>query len=141
MPDTTAATLLTDAFTWYSTGLRDLVRELLDEADLDTGEDTVDDLCGDLWLHAAEFTSNNRLDFTGLLDLLDETADIFVERLRHQPDAVPGGRLNTAADPVDVARLAIAAVDAARHRPVPRPHRPASSSHAFEHMAALRPAA
>lgn len=141
MPETTAATLLTDAYTWYSASLRDLVRELLDEAGLDVSEDTVDDLCGELWLHAMEFSATRCLSFTEVLDLLDRNADILVERFRHQPDAVPGGRLNTAADPVDVAKLATAAVDRAGHRPVPRPHRPANSSHVFEHLTALRSAA
>ncbi|MFJ9777111.1 hypothetical protein ACIRVF_38750 [Kitasatospora sp. NPDC101157] len=141
MPETTAAMLLTDAYTWYSTGLRDLVRELLDEAGLDINEDTVDDLCGELWLHAAEFTATRCLSFTEVLDLLDWSADVLVNRLRNQPAPILAGRLGTAADPADIAGLVTNTIDDADYRPAARPQRPATTSFAFAHLTALRSAA
>ncbi|MFE4399096.1 MULTISPECIES: hypothetical protein [Streptomycetaceae] len=134
MPDTSTATLLAEAFTWYSTGLRDLVQELLDDAGLDTTVDTADDLCGDLWLHAAELTAVRTLSFTEILDLLDRNADLLVGRLQHRPQLILAGRLDTAADAVDVAELAAAATD---HGPLPRPR----SRWALTYMSALHTAA
>ncbi|MFJ2191599.1 hypothetical protein ACIOJE_27320 [Kitasatospora sp. NPDC087861] len=96
MPDTPAAVQLAEAYTWYATGLRDLVLELLDEAGLDTASDTAEDLCGDLWLHAAEFTASHNLSFTEVLALLDRNADLLVNRLRYGPPVTPAGRLDTA---------------------------------------------
>ncbi|MER5353417.1 hypothetical protein ABT093_24165 [Kitasatospora sp. NPDC002551] len=123
-----AAALLADAYTWYSGTLRDLVLELLDDAGLDTGSDAVDDLCGELWLHAAEFTVSRRLSFTELLDLLDSTADVLVTRLHDRPPVRLAGRLATAAAPnaADIAELAASAADAAGYQQVPRPRRPAA---------------
>ncbi|MFI9366009.1 hypothetical protein ACIG5E_33900 [Kitasatospora sp. NPDC053057] len=140
MPDTPNQ-LLADAYTWYSTGLRDLVLELLDEASPDTASDTVDDLCGELWLHAAELTATRSLSFTEVLDLLDRNAELLVNRLRNQSTPIPAGRLGTAADPADVAELVTNAIDDTDYRPVPRPQRPATSSIAFAHLTALRSAA
>ncbi|MFE4356148.1 hypothetical protein [Kitasatospora sp. NPDC056800] len=133
-----AAAMLAEAYTWYSTGLRDLVVELLDEAGLDdTTVDTADDLCGDLcgelWLHAAAFTAVRSLSFTEILDLLDRTADLLVGRLQHRPQLILAGRLATAADSVDVAELA-ATTD---HGPLPRPR----SRWALTYMSALHTAA
>ncbi|MEU3564155.1 hypothetical protein [Kitasatospora sp. NPDC006786] len=126
MPETpAAATPLADAYTWYSTGLRDLVRELLDEAGLDTAGDTVDDLCGDLWLHAAELARTGR-SFGELLDTLDVNAEIFVSRLHNSPAVTLSGRLDTAADPADTAELALAAADRAGRQPLPRPRQHAT---------------
>ncbi|MER6364443.1 hypothetical protein [Kitasatospora sp. NPDC001527] len=130
MPDTPApaAVLLAEAYTWYSAGLRELVQELLDGADLDTGSDAVDDLCGELWLHATEATAGRRLSFTELLDLLDSTANVLVTRLHDRPPVRMAGRLATAAAPgaADIAELAASAVDAVGYQPVPRPRRPAA---------------
>ncbi|MGW7445013.1 hypothetical protein [Kitasatospora sp. NPDC054795] len=124
MPETPAAAAqLADAYTWYSTGLRDLVRELLDEAGLDTASDTVDDLCGDLWLHAAErAASHGGLSFTEILDALDAHAVALVDGLHGQPPVTDEGRLDTATDPADIAELALAAADRAGRQPLPRQH-------------------
>ncbi|MFF2080600.1 hypothetical protein ACFVXG_38280 [Kitasatospora sp. NPDC058162] len=140
MPNT-PDTVLADAYTWYSTGLRDLVQELLEETGLDTASDLVDDLCGELWLHAAELAVSHGLSFTDVLDLLDRNADLLVNRLRLQPTEIPAGRLDTVADPADVAELATDSVDGTGDRPVPRPRRPAATSVAFERLAGLRSAA
>ncbi|MFJ9447156.1 hypothetical protein ACIRRH_35700 [Kitasatospora sp. NPDC101235] len=130
-------TLLAEAFTWYAPGLRDLVRERLDEADLDTSTDTVEDLCGDLWLHAAEITATHPLTFAELLDLLDRNANLLVNRLHYQPEVIVVGRLDTAADLVDVAELALATADSTGHQPpLPRPRH-----HAAKHRSPQRTAA
>ncbi|MER8103875.1 hypothetical protein [Kitasatospora sp. NPDC094016] len=126
MPDTPAAELLAEAYTWYSTGLRELVHELLGEAGLDAGVDTVEDLCGDLWLHATEFTATHTLSYTEVLDLLDRNADLLVNRLRCRPEVRLAGRLDTAVDPVDVAEPATIAVGGAGRRALPRPRRGAA---------------
>ncbi|MBP0453974.1 hypothetical protein J5Y04_31195 [Kitasatospora sp. RG8] len=141
MPETpAAATPLAETYTWYSTALRDLVLELLDETGLDTASDTVDDLCGDLWLHAAELACTGR-SFGELLDTLDINAEIFVGRLHDRPRVTAAGRLDTAPDPADVAELATDSVDGFGHRPVPRPRRPVTASVAFEHPRPLSSAA
>ncbi|MFF4384463.1 hypothetical protein [Kitasatospora sp. NPDC001547] len=129
MPNAPAATLLAEAYTWYSTGLRDLVLELLDEAGLDTASDTIDDLCGDLWLHAAELAASAGLSYTGLLDALDAHATTLVTGLRHREPVTAAGRLDTA-------ELAVTAADRAGHQPLPRPHR-----HAAEYTYPRRAAA
>ncbi|MFH9354023.1 hypothetical protein [Kitasatospora sp. NPDC017646] len=133
--------LLADAYTWYSTGLRDRVQDLLDETGLATGSDTVDDICGELWLHAAEFTATRCLSFTEVLDLLDWSADVLVNRLRNQPAPILAGRLGTAADPADIAEVVTNAVGETDYRPAARPQRPATTSFAFAHLTALRSAA
>ncbi|MGW2544745.1 hypothetical protein ACWC5I_28665 [Kitasatospora sp. NPDC001574] len=139
MSETPAAgALLAEAYTWYSTALRDLVQDLLVEAGLDRDDDTLDDVCGDLWLHAAELTATHRLSFTELLDALDRNADLLVNRLHHRPEVALAGRADTAADPVDVAELAAAAVDGVGYTPVLRPRRPAATSLAFDHLSPLR---
>ncbi|WP_380286565.1 hypothetical protein [Kitasatospora purpeofusca] len=137
MPDTLtpkAAALLAEAYTWYSAALRDLVQELLDDAGLDIGSDTVDDLCGELWLHVAELLAIRTYTFTEVLDVLDLSADVLVNRLRDRPQVRLTGRLTTAADAVDVAELAAAATD---HGPLPRPR----SRWALAHLSALHTAA
>ncbi|MFF0415625.1 hypothetical protein ACFYUY_35005 [Kitasatospora sp. NPDC004745] len=140
MPNTPAAALLADAYTWFSTGLQDLVKELLDDSGLDTANDLVGDLCGELWLHAAEIAMAHGRSFTEILDLLDEKAGRLVNRLRDGPELDLAGRNDTVADPADVAELAADSVDGTGHRPVPRPHRPAATS-TVEHLTALRSAA
>ncbi|MFF2123482.1 hypothetical protein ACFVXH_39760 [Kitasatospora sp. NPDC058184] len=127
-----ATALLAEAYTWHSAALRDLVLELLDEASLDdTTVDTVDDLCGELWLHAVELTATSGgLSFT---EILDARAAVLVDGLRDQPTVDLAGQLDTAADPVDVAELA-ATTD---HGPLPRPR----SQWALTYMSALHTAA
>ncbi|MET8624720.1 hypothetical protein ABZW30_13340 [Kitasatospora sp. NPDC004669] len=141
MPETAAATLLAEVYTWYSTGLRDLVQEKLDDAGLDTANDLIDDLCGELWLHAAELAVSHGRSFTELLDTLDVNAEIFVNRLYHRPAVTLGGCLDAAADSIDVAEHASNAVDGTGYRPAPRPQRPVATSLVFEHLAVLRSAA
>ncbi|MFE7194009.1 hypothetical protein [Kitasatospora sp. NPDC057541] len=138
MPDpltAPAAVLLAEAYTWYSASLRDLVRELLDDASLDTASDTADDLCAELWLHAAGLLAVRSYSYTELLDVLDLSAEILVNRLQHQLPVRLAGRLATAADAVDVAELAAAA--ATDHGPLPRPR----SRWALTYMSALHTAA
>ncbi|MFJ6384668.1 hypothetical protein ACIQI7_32260 [Kitasatospora sp. NPDC092039] len=118
MPDPT--TQLAEAFTWYSTGLRDLVQDLLDETGLDTASDTVDDLCGELWLHAVTRAVSHGRSFTELLDMLDAHAELVVGRLRDRPPVTSAGRLDTAADTVDVAELVTDAIVDAERRPFRR---------------------
>ncbi|MDH6709855.1 hypothetical protein P3T27_006604 [Kitasatospora sp. MAA19] len=129
----TPTTPLAEAFTRYSTGMRDLVQELLHGAGPDTASDLADDLCGELWLHAAEAAASDGLSFTGLLDALDAHATILVAGLRDQPPVTAAGRLDMAADPVDIAELAVAAADGCRP--------PAASPPAPPHRRALLPAA
>ncbi|MEU9044550.1 MULTISPECIES: hypothetical protein [unclassified Kitasatospora] len=134
MPE--APSPLADAYTWYATTLRDLVRDLLDDAGLDTDSDTVEDLCGDLWLHAAELSASRSLSFTELLDTLDVNAEILVGRLHYQPPVTATGRLDTAADTIDVAELATNAIVGGEHRPFPR-----ARPRGFERPRTLSPAA
>ncbi|MFE2727075.1 hypothetical protein [Kitasatospora sp. NPDC059327] len=143
MSETPAATRLAEAYAWYSAALRDLVLELLDEADLGTASDTADDLCGDLWLHTSELAAAQDLSFTELLDALDHTAKILVDLIPSQPAVHLAGRLATASasKAADVAELAIGAVDAAGYQPVPRPQRCASTSIAFADVGTQRSAA
>ncbi|MET8704358.1 hypothetical protein ABZW10_36715 [Kitasatospora sp. NPDC004723] len=130
-----AAVLLAEAYTWHSAALRDLVLELLDDADPDNiASDTVDDLCAELWLHAAGLLAVRSYSYTELLDVLDLSAEILVNRLQHQLPVRLAGRLATAADAVDVAELAAAATD---HGPLPRPR----SRWALRYMSALHTAA
>ncbi|WBP91975.1 hypothetical protein [Kitasatospora cathayae] len=135
MPDTPSQTVA-EVYTWYSTVLRDLVQDLMDEAGLDTASDTVDDLCGDLWLHAAELACTGR-SFTELLDTLDVNAEILVGRLHNRPPVTATGRLDTAADPTDVAEIATDAVDRTDHGPLPRPR----SRWVLAHLSTLHSAA
>ncbi|MFE2175833.1 hypothetical protein [Kitasatospora sp. NPDC059462] len=138
MPDpltAPAAVLLAEAYSWHSGSLRDLVLKLLDDAGPDNiASDTVDDLCAELWLHAAGLLAVRSCSYTELLDVLDFSTEILVNRLQRQPAVRLTGRLATAADAVDVAELAAAATD---HGPLPRPR----SRWALKYMSALHTAA
>ncbi|MGA5823711.1 hypothetical protein ACPC54_38335 [Kitasatospora sp. NPDC094028] len=111
------------------------MRELLDDAGLDIASDTVDDLCGDLWLHAVELAVSSGRSFTELLDTLDVNAVLLVSRLHDRPPVTAAGRLDTAADTIDVAEFATDAI-VGGHRPFSR-----ARPRGFERPRTLSPAA